>query len=66
MRPPAEPAPVPTPIRWWRLGLWSRNRLMRRSDRYEAVIVLLTVMLVLLLIPFAGTFGTATHTRLDT
>ncbi|TQC41336.1 hypothetical protein EEB14_55500 [Rhodococcus sp. WS4] len=62
---PDEPAPAPTPIRWWRLGPWSRNRLTRRGDRYEATLVLLTAVLVALLIPFAAAFGTATHTRLQ-
>ncbi|WP_457920865.1 Rv1733c family protein [Rhodococcus wratislaviensis] len=66
MRPSqSAPVPVPTPIRWRRLRPWSRNHLMRRSDRYEATLVLLTAILVLLLIPFAAAFGTATHTRLQ-
>ncbi|WP_455566898.1 hypothetical protein [Rhodococcus koreensis] len=62
-----EPAPVPVaaPIRWWRLRPWSRNHLMRPSDRYEATLMLLTSVLVLLLIPVAAAFGTATHTRLE-
>ena len=38
---------------------------MRRIDRYEATLVLLTAVLVVLLIPFAAAFGTATHTRLQ-
>ncbi|MFE7422184.1 hypothetical protein [Rhodococcus sp. NPDC057529] len=61
-----EPAPVPVaaPIRWWRLGPWSRNHLMRPSDRVEATLMLLTATVVLLLIPVAA-FGTATHTRLE-
>ncbi|RYF48090.1 MAG: hypothetical protein EOO27_36140 [Comamonadaceae bacterium] len=66
MRPSqSAPVPVPTTIRWWRLRPWSRNDLMRPSDRYEAVIVMLAAILVLLLIPFAAAFGTATHTRLQ-
>lgn len=60
-----ELAPVPTPVRWWRLRPWSRNHLMRRSDRFEAAIVLLATVVVLLLIPVAAAFGTATHTRLE-
>ncbi|MDJ0419691.1 helix-turn-helix domain-containing protein [Rhodococcus opacus] len=62
-----EPAPVPVaaPLRWWRLRPWARNHLMRRSDRIEAAIVLLTAVLVLLLIPVAAAFGTTTHTRLE-
>jgi hypothetical protein len=61
----ADPVPVSTPIRWWRLRPWSRNHLMRASDRVEAAIVLLAVVLVLLAVPFAVAFGTATHTRLE-
>ena len=41
---------------------WSRNHLMRPSDRIEATMVLLTAAVVLLLIPVAAAFGTATHT----
>nr|WP_201453684.1 hypothetical protein [Rhodococcus sp. WAY2] len=37
---------------------------MRRSDRLEAILVLLAALLVLLAIPVAA-FGTATHTRLE-
>ncbi|UNN05142.1 hypothetical protein [Rhodococcus opacus] len=62
-----EPAPVPvaTPVRWWRLRPWSRNHLMRPSDRIEATLMLLTAAVILLLIPVAAAFGTATHTRLE-
>jgi hypothetical protein len=38
---------------------------MRRSDRYETIIVLLAAAVVLLLIPVSAAFGTATHTRLE-
>lgn len=38
---------------------------MRCGDRYEAVVVLFAAVLVLLLIPFAAAYGTATHTRLE-
>ena len=58
-------APVATPIRWWRLRPWSRNHLMRPSDRLEATLMLLTAAVVLLLIPVAAAFGTATHIRLE-
>ncbi|WP_041813726.1 hypothetical protein [Rhodococcus jostii] len=55
MRP--EPrAPVPTPIRWWRLCPWNRNHLMRSSDRVEALLVLVAAILVLLAIPFAAAY----------
>ncbi|WP_160098228.1 Rv1733c family protein, partial [Rhodococcus sp. T7] len=59
------PAPVAAPIRWWRLRPWNRNHLMRASDRIEATLLLLTATVVLLLIPIAAAFGTATHTRLE-
>ncbi|NDV06674.1 hypothetical protein GXW84_19465 [Rhodococcus sp. IEGM 248] len=59
------PGPVAVPIRWWRLRPWSRNHLMRPSDRIEATLILLTAAVVLLLIPVAAAFGTATHTRLE-
>ncbi|GCE38831.1 Aldehyde dehydrogenase [Rhodococcus wratislaviensis] len=38
---------------------------MRPSDRFEAMIVVLAAAVVLLLIPVAAAFGTATHTRLE-
>ncbi|KXX57928.1 Rv1733c family protein [Rhodococcus sp. LB1] len=59
------PVPVAAPIRWWRLRPWSRNHLMRPSDRYEATLILLIAAVVLLLIPVAAAFGTVTHTRLE-
>ncbi|MFC9357468.1 hypothetical protein ACFTZB_12965 [Rhodococcus sp. NPDC057014] len=59
------PAPVAAPIRWWRLRPWSRNHLMRPSDRLEATLMLLTGAVVLLLIPVAAAFGTATRVRLE-
>jgi hypothetical protein len=52
-------------MRWWRLRPWNRNNLMRRTDRYEALLVLAAATLVLLLIPLAAAIGTATHTRLE-
>ncbi|RZL83282.1 MAG: hypothetical protein EOP32_08155 [Rhodococcus sp. (in: high G+C Gram-positive bacteria)] len=52
-------------MRMWRLGPWSGSRLMRGSYRLESSIVLVVVALVLILVPFAAAFGTATHTRLD-
>ncbi|KAF0961130.1 Rv1733c family protein [Rhodococcus sp. T7] len=53
-----------TPVRIWRLVPWSRNALMRPSDRLESVIVIVVVAVVLLLLPVAAAFGTATYTRL--
>ncbi|KAF0963842.1 Rv1733c family protein [Rhodococcus sp. T7] len=53
-------------MRIWRLGPWSRNPLMRPSDRVESILVLVVaVVVVLLLVPVAAAYGTATHTRLD-
>jgi hypothetical protein len=64
MRPDySAPIPTPTPTRWWRLRPWNRNHLMRRTDRYEGLLVLAAATLVLLLIPIAAAVGTATHTR---
>ncbi len=51
--------------RMWRLGPWSGNRLMRGSYRLESSVFLPVVALVLILVPLAAAFGTATHTRLD-
>ncbi|KAF0958727.1 Rv1733c family protein [Rhodococcus sp. T7] len=50
--------------RWWRLGPWNCNSLTRSGDRVESTVVLVMVMFVLLLVPFACAFGTATYTRL--
>ena len=54
-----------TPVRLWRRGPWSRNPLTRPGDRLESVLVLAVTVWVLILVPFAAAFGTATHTRLD-
>ncbi|MFC9557786.1 hypothetical protein ACFTWF_44060 [Rhodococcus sp. NPDC056960] len=51
-------------LRWWRLGPWSANPLMRRSDRIESAVVLVIIVVVLMLVPVAGAVGTATYTRL--
>ncbi|MDH6291039.1 hypothetical protein ACNJ7E_32060 [Rhodococcus sp. NM-2] len=51
--------------RMWRLGPWSGNRLMRGGHRLESSVFLAVVALVLILVPLASAFGTATHTRLD-
>ncbi|WP_160098506.1 Rv1733c family protein, partial [Rhodococcus sp. T7] len=58
-------APVAAPTRWWQLRPWNHNHLMRASDRVEATLLLLTATVVLLLIPVAAAYGTATHTRLE-
>lgn len=54
-----------TSVRLWRLGPWSRNPLVRPCDRFESVLVLFVVVVVLLMVPFAAAYGTATFTRLD-
>ena len=57
-------APVPRVMRWWRLGPWSRNRLMRSGDRAEAVMTVVAVLLLVLL-QFAAAFGMVTYTGLE-
>ncbi|MDI9939190.1 hypothetical protein QM806_27780 [Rhodococcus sp. IEGM 1351] len=57
-------APVPRVMRWWRLGPWSRNRLMRSGDRAEAVMMVVAVLLLVLL-QFAAAFGMVTYTGLE-
>ena len=52
-------------VRMWRLGPWSGNRLMRGSYRLESSVLLVVVALVLILVPFAAAFGTATNARLN-
>ncbi|MFC0448842.1 hypothetical protein [Rhodococcus jostii] len=54
-----------SPVRMWRLGPWSGNRLMRASDRLESSVFIVVVALVLIMVPFAAAFGTATNTRLN-
>jgi hypothetical protein len=54
-----------SPVRMWRLGPWSGNRLMRSSDRLESSVFIVAVALVLIMVPFAAAFGTATNTRLN-
>jgi len=53
------------PIRLWRLGPWSRNPLMRGCDRLQSVMVILGVLFVLMMVPLAAAYGTATYSRLD-
>ncbi len=45
--------------RLWRL--FTRNALVRTSDRVESVVSILAVALVLLALPLAGAIGTAVH-----
>lgn len=48
--------------RVWRLRPWNSNPLMRASDRWEALLRLLAVALMLLAVPVAAAVGTATYT----
>ncbi|MTE14301.1 Rv1733c family protein [Nocardia aurantiaca] len=42
---------------------WNTNPLMRASDRFESVLHLLMVVLMLFAVPVAAAVGTATYTR---
>ncbi|WP_213572845.1 hypothetical protein [Rhodococcus sp. USK13] len=55
----------PLTLRWWRLAPWSRNSLMRPSDRFESLAALMTTLFVLLLVPCAAAFGTVSYTDLS-
>src|SRR6476659_10380229 len=47
--------------RWPIFGLFGRNPLLRASDRIEALVMALTVMVSLLAVPVAAAVGTAVH-----
>jgi hypothetical protein len=49
------------PRRWVRGGVFSRNPLVRLSDRVERLVVALAILVVLVVIPIAGAIGTATY-----
>ncbi|MGW5516261.1 Rv1733c family protein [Nocardia africana] len=49
-------------LRTWRTGPWAANRLMRPSDRIEAVIRILAVVAVLAAVPICAAVGTARYT----
>lgn len=51
--------------RLWRLGPWSGNRLMRLSDRLEALSILVIVFVSALTIPIAGAVGTNAYSHLS-
>ncbi|WP_199432271.1 Rv1733c family protein [Qaidamihabitans albus] len=52
--------------RWWRLLRPGRNPLARPSDRFEARLLVVLVLLALLAIPVAAAIGSETYTsRLD-
>ena len=46
---------------WPAFGLFRRNPLLRASDRIEALVVALAVMVSLLAVPVAAAVGTAVH-----
>ena len=46
---------------WPIFGLFRRNPLLRASDRIEALVLALAVMVLLLAVPVAATVGTAVH-----
>ncbi|MGH3677775.1 MAG: hypothetical protein ACRDU5_18985 [Mycobacterium sp.] len=47
--------------RWPIFGLLSRNPLVRRSDRIEALVLALAVVVLLLAVPVAAAVGTVVH-----
>ncbi|WP_094025067.1 Rv1733c family protein [Nocardia cerradoensis] len=49
-------------LRAWRTGPWAPNRLMRPSDRIEAVVRILAVAVVLAAVPICAAMGTARYT----
>ncbi|MET8428512.1 hypothetical protein [Nocardia sp. NPDC004860] len=49
--------------RVWRMRPWNTNPLMRASDRWESVLHVLVVVLLLLAVPVAAAVGTETYTR---
>jgi hypothetical protein len=51
-------------LRWWRLAPWSRNPLMRATDRCDSVVAAVLITVVLIVVPFAAAFGTVTYAGL--
>lgn len=45
---------------WW-VKVWGANPLVRRSDRVEAAVLFVAVLVTALAAPVAGALGTATH-----
>ncbi|MFX0577860.1 hypothetical protein [Nocardia nepalensis] len=50
------------PTRWWRRRPWRSTPLMRGSDRIEALVWLIAVIVMLVAVPVAGAAGTAGYT----
>ena len=46
---------------WWGLQVFCRNPLVRNSDRIEAGIIGVAILVVLIAVPFVGALGTAVH-----
>ncbi|AOW92651.1 hypothetical protein BFN03_07965 [Rhodococcus sp. WMMA185] len=57
-------AQTPT-VRWWRLAPWNRNPLMRASDRLDFVAAAVMIIALLMMVPIAAAFGTATYAGLN-
>jgi hypothetical protein len=49
-------------VRIWRVAPWSRNPLMRASDRMQGLVAVLAVLAMLLAVPVAAAAGTAEYT----
>ncbi|MEV5646701.1 hypothetical protein AB0L57_00490 [Nocardia sp. NPDC052254] len=50
------------PVRAWRRGPWTANPLMRVSDRIEAIVGILAVLVLLAAVPVSAAIGTAHYT----
>lgn len=50
------------PVRLWRSRPWSSSPLMRVSDRIEALVRIVAVVVILIAVPVAGAVGTAAYT----
>jgi hypothetical protein len=46
---------------WWALRAFSRNPLVRTTDRLEVAIIGVAILVVLIAVPFVGALGTAVH-----
>lgn len=49
------------PIRLWRTGFWNPNPMMRTSDRFQSVVNVLAIAVVLAAVPIAATIGSETY-----
>jgi hypothetical protein len=45
---------------WW-FRVWGSNKLVRRSDRLEAVVLALAIVVTVIAAPIAGAIGTSVH-----